>query len=275
MNPVSVIAGKEIGDGFRNRWVLAAALLLGALALAMAFVGSAPTGAVGASRLSVTVVSLSSLGVFLIPLIGLLLSYEALVTEGERGTVLLLLACPVARWHVVLGKFLGHAAILVFAVVTGYGAAALAAGLSGGADAEDWLAFGAMAGSSALLGAVFIALGYLIGAAVRSRGAAAGIAVAVWLVFVVLYDAALLGVLVADKGHVVTEELFHALMALNPTGLYRMFNLSGSEGVASAAGMAGLAANAGFSAPLLLGALAAWVVVPLTAAVLLLRAREP
>ena len=38
----------------------------------------------------------------------------------------LLLAYPVARWQVVLGKFAGHLAILGFAIVVGYGVAALA-----------------------------------------------------------------------------------------------------------------------------------------------------
>ena len=33
MNPVWIITGKEVRDSLRNRWVLAAALLLAALAL--------------------------------------------------------------------------------------------------------------------------------------------------------------------------------------------------------------------------------------------------
>ena len=129
MNALLAIAGREIRDGFRNRWILAATLLLGALALILALLGSAPTGAVGENRLAVTVVSLSSLGVFLIPLIALLLSYETFVVEVERGTMLLLLACPVARWQVVFGKFLGHVAILALSIAVGYGAAGLAAGV--------------------------------------------------------------------------------------------------------------------------------------------------
>ena len=57
MNAVLTIAGKEISDGLRNRWVLSATLLLAVLALALAFLGSAPLGTVGASRLTITVVS--------------------------------------------------------------------------------------------------------------------------------------------------------------------------------------------------------------------------
>ena len=46
MNPVWIITGKEVRDSLRNRWVLAAALLLAALALSLGFLGSSPTGTV-------------------------------------------------------------------------------------------------------------------------------------------------------------------------------------------------------------------------------------
>ena len=94
--------------------------------MTLAFLGAAPTGTAKASGLAVTIVSLSSLTIFLVPLIALLLSYDAIVGEVDRGTMALLLAYPVARWQVVLGKFAGHLAILGFAIVVGYGLAALA-----------------------------------------------------------------------------------------------------------------------------------------------------
>ena len=71
----------------RNRWVLATTLLLAALALSLTFLGSAPTGNVGAGALDVVVVSLSSLTIFLLPLIALLISHDAVVGEMERGTM--------------------------------------------------------------------------------------------------------------------------------------------------------------------------------------------
>ena len=126
MHTVLTLAGKELREGLRNRWVLATTLLLAALALTLALLGSAPTGTVGASRLDVVTVSLASLTIFLVPLIALLLSHDAIAGEAERGTLLLLLAYPVGRGAVILGKFLGQLAILAFATLCGYGAAALA-----------------------------------------------------------------------------------------------------------------------------------------------------
>ena len=274
MTAVAAIAGREVLAGIRNRWMLAASLLLGVLALTLAFVGSTPAGPVAASRLAITVVSLSSLSVFLVPLIGLLVSYDALVGEVERGTMPLLMTYPVTRWRIVLGKFAGQVAILAIATVIGFGVAALITGLGEGGDAEAWRAFGVMVGGSILLGAAFIALGTLFSAVVAERGTAAGASAAAWLVFVVLFDMALLAILVADEGQVVSGDLFRVLLLLNPTDVYRMLTLSGSETVGALSGMAGVSAEAAFGHALLLPVMVLWIAVPLALAGLLFGRKE-
>ena len=274
MTAVAAIAGREVLAGIRNRWMLAASLLLGVLALTLAFVGSTPAGPVAASRLAITVVSLSSLSVFLVPLIGLLVSYDALVGEVERGTMPLLMTYPVTRWRIVLGKFAGQVAILAIATVIGFGVAALITGLGEGGDAEAWRAFGVMVGGSILLGAAFIALGTLFSAVVAERGTAAGASAAAWLVFVVLFDMALLAILVADEGQVVSGDLFRVLLLLNPTDVYRMLTLAGSETVGALSGMAGVSAEAAFGHALLVPVMVLWIAVPLALAGLLFGRKE-
>ena len=274
MTAVTAIAGREVLAGIRNRWLLAASLLLGVLALTLAFIGSSPAGAVAASPLAITVVSLSSLSVFLVPLIGLLVSYDTLVGEIERGTMPLLVTYPVTRWRIVLGKFAGQVAILAIATVAGFGVAALVTGLGDGGDAEAWRAFGIMVGGSILLGATFIALGTLFSAVVAERGTAAGISAAAWLIFVVLFDMALLAILVADEGQVVSGELFRVLLLLNPTDVYRMLTLAGSETVGALSGMAGVSAEAAFGHALLFPVMVLWIAVPLGFAGLLFGRKE-
>ncbi|MEQ8354048.1 MAG: ABC transporter permease subunit [Kiloniellaceae bacterium] len=278
MRAAFVIAGQEIRVGLRNRWIVATTLLLAALALSLTLLGSAPSGTLGADPLAIVVVSLSSLTIFLLPLIALLLSFDAVVGEQERGTLILLLAHPVARWQVVAGKFLGHAAILAIATVVGYGGALAALSLSGGGLEGDWPAFAAMLGSSVLLGAAFLALGTLASVVVRERATAAGIAVAVWLVFVLLYDMALLGILVADQGRIVGPGLLDALLLLNPADAYRLFNLTGSDSVSVYAGMSGPGESgpgtSGLTPPALLAALVAWAAVPLALATAIFARRQ-
>lgn len=274
MSPLLVVAGKELRDGMRNRWVLAATSLLGALALGLAFLGSAPTGTVGVPPLAVTVVSLASLSAFLVPLIALLLSFDAIVGEHERGTLLLLLAYPVSRWQVLAGKFLGHVIILCIATVVGYGIAGLMVTAVAGAEPKTWAAFGVLIGSSVLLGAVFVGIGYLVSALVKERGTAAGLAVTIWLVLVLLYDLALLGALASDQGVHLSVELFRALLLANPTDAYRLLNLTGFEEVRQFSGLAGLAPDARPGPGTLLSALGAWLLIPLAVATVLLGRRE-
>jgi len=270
-----IIAAKEIHQAIRNRWVLASTLLLAGLALSLTFLGSAPTGTVGARALDVVIVSLSSLTIFLIPLIALLISHDAIVGDMERGTMLLLLSYPVARWQVLLGKFIGHLAVLAFATCLGYGIAAAALIATGSRiDADSLAAFAAMIGSSVLLGAVFVAIGYLVSALVRDRGTAAGVCIGLWLLLVLIYDMALLGVLAVDQGRSISAAAVDAMLLLNPTDVYRLFNLTAFANVSSFAGMAGLAQSTTLSAQGLLIALLVWTCVPLGLAAAAFSRRE-
>jgi len=165
--------------------------------------------------------------------------------------------------------------ILAFATILGYGIAALALAVSGsGIETDSLLAFCALIGSSVLLGAIFIAIGYLVSAFVRERATAAGIAIGIWLFFVLIYDMALLGILVADQGKTVSGGFLNMLLLLNPTDAYRLFNLTGSANVGSFSGMAGLSGQIGLGIYALLGALTLWVVIPLTAASFIFSRRE-
>lgn len=263
MRTIAIIAAKEIQEGLRNRWVLATTLLLAALALSLTFLGSAPTGNVGAGALDIVVVSLSSLTIFLLPLIALLISHDAIVGEMERGTMILLLSYPVGRYQIVLGKFCGHVLILAFATVIGYGVAAGALAISGAAVlAASWYAFAWMIGTSIMLGAAFVAIGYLISSLARDRGTAAGASVGVWLIMVLVFDMALLGLLVVDQGKTVSASMLEQLLFLNPTDIYRLANLTGFN-VSQFSGMAGLAGSAGVSTLALLIGMALWIAVPL------------
>jgi Cu-processing system permease protein len=269
-----ILAMKELRDGLRNRWIAAAIIVLGTLALVLSLLGSAPTGSVKASAMDISVISLASLSVYLIPLIALMLSFDALVGEFERGTMMLLLTYPVTRWQVIMGKFLGHVMILFVAILAGYGGAILIMTLLTSGSTEGWQAYAVMMASSLALGAVFIALGYLLSVLVKERATAAGAAIGLWLVFVVLYDLLLFGALLVDEGQLISQQLFSLLMLISPTDTYRILNLSLFDGVSQAAGIAGVASEAGMSGTLLTTVLLLWVITPLMATLLVFQRRE-
>ncbi|TNE42693.1 MAG: ABC transporter permease [Alphaproteobacteria bacterium] len=276
MRNILILAHKEIRDGYRNKWIAVMTVVMAAFALILALLGSAPVGTTNISPLAVTVVSLSSLGIFFIPLIALLLSYDSIVGEEERGTLTLLLAYPISKPAIALGKFLGQFCILSFAIIVGYGIATLAIAATGDIPLADqeWNIFVKLLISSILLGGVFLSLGLLLSVLTRDRGTAAAGAIGVWLVFVVLFDMALLGILASNVAGIVSEDAVKWIMMASPSDAYRMFNLSTNSETALLSGMSGLRADQAVPAFALILLLIVWVIVPLTATCALFRRRS-
>ena len=118
--------------------------------------------------LSVTVASLVSLAVYIAPLLALLISFDAVAGEVERGTLPLHLAYPLSRGELLLGKLLAQLAALTLAVVAGYAAAGAAAFAAGGAAAAEGLpALWRLTWTTVLLGATFLSLGHALSCASR------------------------------------------------------------------------------------------------------------
>ncbi len=129
-------------------------------------------------------------------------------------------------------------------------------------------------GIAALLGAAFIAIGYVISVTVGDRAAAAGFAIGVWLVFVLIYDMALLGALVADQGRLLSAQIVNWLLLFNPADAYRMLNLGATSGARLFSGMAGLASDLRYSPAVMAAALGLWTAVPLGIAIVLFQRRQ-
>ncbi len=239
MNSILAIAHNEIRIGTRNRWVVLASLILLVFALLLVLLGSAPTGATRTDSLTVVVASLSTLSVYLIPLIALLLSFDAIAGEIDRGTLQLTLATQVSGAEILLGKFLGHFAVLALAVFAGYGiAGGLAFALGQNAGFAGLADLARLIVTSTALGGTFIAIGYVASASVRQTGTAAALAVTIWLFAVVLYDLALLGGLLASTDGFFAKVLFPYFLLANPADAFRVFNMAAIEASGLTTGLA-------------------------------------
>ncbi|MBW7470967.1 ABC transporter permease subunit [Marinobacter sp. M216] len=275
MNSIWTIARKELSDSLRNRWLLAISLVFATLALGIAWFGAAASGQVGYASTPATIASLASLGIFLIPLIALLLAYDAIVGEEEGGTLLLLMTYPLSRSQLLFGKFLGHGLTLALATFIGFGVAGIAIALL----VEDVriaglaVAMFRFIASTILLGWGFIALAYLVSVRVSEKPVAAGLALAIWFFFVLVFDLALLGTLVASQGQF-SSELLPWLLMLNPTDIYRLLNIVAFSDSAELNGVLSLGAELPIGAAGLWFGLVLWFTVPLTGAIFLFRNRR-
>jgi len=268
MRQILAVANKEFHDGLRNRWLISITAIFALMSIGLTYFGAAASGEIGITSLSTTVASLASLAVFIIPLIALLLSYDSFVGEQEAGTLLLLLTYPLSKSQLVLGKFLGQGGIIALAIFLGFGSSAclLYFQLE---DSAIVATFSTFIFSSILLGLSFTAIAYLISLSVSEKSKAAGVALIIWFLFALVFDLALLALLVGvEQG--VSQTGLTQLMMLNPADIFRLVNLAGLDS-SDINGALSVAINASMSQQTLYFVLLGWVVLPLSFAILIFK----
>jgi Cu-processing system permease protein len=260
LRQVGTVAGKEFWDRIRNRWVLAVALVFTVFALVIAYFGGAQQGTVGFRSIEFTIASLVSLVIYLIPLIALVLGFDAIVGERERGSLDLLLSMPITRFELLLGKYLGLAAALAFSTIAGFGLVAVV--LSAQLDINALFHYFGFMLSSVLLGMAFLSLAVMLSVFAADRTRASGLAIAMWFFFVLVFDLILLGALVVSGGSY-GGDIFPYLLLLNPADVFRILNIFTLEDVRSLYGLATVFPRA-LAEPWLLGlVMFAWIAAPL------------
>jgi Cu-processing system permease protein len=263
LSQVLALAGKEFRDRFRNRWVLAVALVFTVFSLMITYFGAAVQGQIGPRSIELTIASLVSLVIYLIPLIALLLGFDAIVGERERGSLDLLLALPITRLELLLGKFLGLAGALTLSTVAGFAlVAVLLFQQFSYAGLYHYLGFVV---SSVLLGLAFLSLAMLLSVLARDRTRASGLAIALWFALVLVFDLLLLGLLVASGGEL-GGDAFAYLLLLNPADIFRILNIFSLDDVRRLYGLASIVPPALGQAWLMGGAMLVWIVGPLALA---------
>lgn len=254
-----IVASKEFSDRIRNRWVLAVALIFSLFALAIAYFGSAQQGAVGFRGIDVTIASLVSLVIYLVPLIALILGYDTIVGEKERGSLELLLSMPITRFEILLGKFCGLSAALATSTVIGFGAGMLLLSAHlGPRDVYHYLGF---AGTAILMGMAFLSLSLLVSVLAMDRIRASGVAIGLWFFFVLIFDLLLMGVLVLSGG-ALGSGAFGALLMLNPADVFRLLNIFSSDQVQSMYGLATVMPENLTNPVVLVTVMLGWIVAP-------------
>ena len=267
MNAILAVAAKEFRDRLRNRWVLAVALVFAAFSFAITYFGGAGSGRIGPGSIELTIASLVSLVIYLIPLIALLLGFDSIVGERERGSLDLLLALPITRLELLLGKYLGLAAALALATLAGLAGVAVLLAQRFGASAL--FHYGGFMASAVLLGLAFLSLALLLSTLARDRARASGLAIATWFALVLAFDLLLLGLLVASGGQLgawLGDTAPAYLLLLNPADVFRILNVFSLDDVRRLYGLATLVPPELGSPWLMGGAMAAWIVVPLALA---------
>lgn len=271
MKQIFAVANKEFHDGLRNRWLLSITIIFAVLSIGLTYFGAAASGMVGVASLSTTVASLASLAVFLIPLIALLLSYDSFVGEQESGTLLLLLTYPLSKTQLLIGKFVGQGGIIALATLLGFGSSAIVLYVQLN-DADVLLVFTTFIISAVMLGLSFTSIAYLISLSVTEKSKAAGFALITWFLFALVFDLALLALLVGvEQG--ISQQGLTQLMMLNPSDIFRLVNLAGLDS-SDVNGALAIAIKSSLSQAQLFSLLFAWILLPLISAIIIFKKKK-
>lgn len=262
MKAIVTVMRKEVHDATASKWLILYAAIFALLALAVSYVGQRNLGSLGFENFSRTTASLLNLCLLLAPLIALSLGAGAIAGERERGTLTYLLAQPLSRWELLLGKFAGLFASIAIATVAGFGLGGLV--IATYASSIDVGTYLLLMGLVIALVAVMTSLGLLASVVGKSRVQALGLALLVWFVAVLFFDLVLVGLVSAAS--LSGRELLVALL-VNPVEIVRVLAIIHLEPDLQVLGPFGSYVYEDLgttNATLLLGsALAAWVVAPL------------
>jgi Cu-processing system permease protein len=258
---VGAIAAKEARSGLRTRWFLLYGLVFVALSVGLSTVAMAGSDLTGQPGFGRTSAGLLNLMLLMVPLIGLTIGAQSLVGERQDRSLEYLLAQPVSAGEVFLGKYLGAAASLVLMLVLGFGCSGVVLAVRGGtAEIGD---FALLVALTLLLGLGMLSIGYLISSFSPQAATALGIAVTLWLGFVIVGDLGLMGsALVMD----LRPQTLLALTLVNPLDVYKLLTVDRLHASLDVLGPAGTYATDRLGAaltPVMLGLLAVWILVPL------------
>lgn len=121
-----------------------------------------------------------------VPILGVMIGYKAIVGERESGSLKLLLTLPHSRLDVMLGKFLGRSAIVVVTMAVGFALAGIQTIVF--TDLFSLTKFLLAAGEITLFGIIFVAIAMAFSTAMRSSMKASIGALGLTIVFSFLYD---------------------------------------------------------------------------------------
>lgn len=268
----TLCALQELRLSVRSRWTQTFAVVFAALALAVASSGYVLSGGSGLQDFSRTAASLVELVLLLVPLTALVFGVMALTPDV--GAAELLYSQPVSRPVILLGKLTGLGLALLASQAVGFGAAGLVLFSQTGADGV--LGFLGVVAGSFVLTLVFLGLAAAISAGATSTRRAHHLAVAlvIWLVAVVLFDVAALGVASLLRSGSASRLLMLAVI-VNPVDAVRTGTLLAVEGTTAfgAASLAFLRLTGGTTgAGLALAvSLILWMVAPLLVAAVRVR----
>ena len=222
---IFTIAKKEYMDNVRNKWILALTIIFIILTLVISFVHGRGelTGA------EATVIGLMSISTLLVPIIAIMLGYAAISGEVETGSLSVVLAHPVKRFDVLVGKYIGLGSVLATSILLGFGIAGIMIMVSDASNAAGYLIFICL---TILLGLVYLGLSICFSAILKRRVASLGAGIGLFF-WAMIIGMVIMGIFLAtggdlmDLGTGMPDWMWSSMMVLSPSDMYQTATMLG------------------------------------------------
>lgn len=254
------IAHKELSDKLKSRWVIVIGSGFALFTVVISYFGGASAGVTGFMSLEATVASLTSLVTYFIPILALTLGGGIIADEQEKGTLGIYLSSPISVGEFIIGKFSGLVIALMLSIVAGLGIAGAILFFRAGAEAAGTFVIFIM--NSLVLGIIFLSVSFLISILFYERTKVIALTIFLWLLFTILYDLGLIGLLIVTKGDVGTN-IFSMLLMLNPVDVYRILNFTSIGEFQILIGLASVEFPSYIRTSMLWGISMIWIIAPL------------
>ena len=219
-HPIILIAKLEFILNRRNKWLVTFAGLFAILTFLISYFGMVTSGYSGFQDFARTSTSLINLSGFIVPLFSLLLGVFSFISNKEY--LELLVAQPVTRFQVIVGKYLGLLFTLVGATIIGFTIPGILIALIIGTDGGTGYALVIM--FSLFLGIIFTGCAILISQISNRQQIALGAAIGVWVFFEVVYGLLILGTTLYFTPLALKYTLIFGLLG-NPIDIVRVLSL--------------------------------------------------
>ncbi|MDP6586995.1 MAG: ABC transporter permease subunit [Anaerolineales bacterium] len=184
------IIKKEYKDSIRNRWLVTFTIVSFLLVIGLPFLVAFGLGLM-APQMTQLVAGTTEVVYPLLPLIALPIGSAAIVGERDKHTMELLLAQPISRATIFLGKYIGMYLAVASSITLGMGAAVLVV-----AEAPT-MEFYIILAIAFVLTAIMLGIAFIISAMSKERTMALGMALFVWFFFAVFVEMGFISMLIA------------------------------------------------------------------------------
>ena len=186
---IPLLVRKEFVDSMRSRGLWAATALLTVVASAAVFLPSVALDSV--DPVVVPQYMLTPVTTF-VSITALVTGYLAIAGERDTGSIKTLFGLPYTRCDVVVGKYLGRAAVVTVAVLVSFlVAGVVGVAVYGSLPYESYIQLGAL---TVVLAVAFVGIAVAISAGAASRSRAMTLAVGSFFVFELLWSTLVRGV---------------------------------------------------------------------------------